>query len=108
MEINYGAGFKKQLKRLAKQYRHIKHDIEPVITALEDGELPGDQLTGYEYTLYKVRAQNIDSQKGKSGGYRVIYYLKTAANCSLVTIYSKSDQGDIDKNVLLSLLDEFR
>jgi len=51
MEINYGAGFKKQLKRLAKQYRHIKQDIEPVITALENGELPGDQLTGYEYML---------------------------------------------------------
>lgn len=34
-------------------------------------------------------------QKGKSGGYRIIYYLKTETQILLVTLYSKSDKPDI-------------
>ena len=66
----------------------------------------GDQLTGYEHSLYKVRVKNSDNLKGKSGGYRCIYYLKTETHCTLVTIYSKSDQGDIEVDELDKLLRE--
>jgi len=104
MEIEYGEGFKRQLKRLARRYRQIKSDIEPIITALLADETPGDQITGADYTLYKVRAKNTDAQRGKSGGYRVIYYLKTNTKCILVTIYSKSDQNDITSDELERLL----
>ena len=104
MDIVYGAGFKRQLRRLARRYRRIKQDLEPIITALKNGETPGDQLTGQGYVLYKVRAQNSDSQRGKSGGYRIIYYLKTDTRCALVTIYSKSDQSDITPTVLQKLI----
>jgi hypothetical protein len=48
-----------------------------------------------DYTLFKVRVKNSDAQRGKSGGYRIIYYLKTATQIILVTIYSKSDKSDI-------------
>lgn len=48
-----------------------------------------------DYTLFKVRIKNSDVQKGKSGGYRIIYYVKTATNILLVTLYSKSDKPDI-------------
>ena len=92
---------------MAKRYSHIKRDIQPFIEALLAGETPGDPLVGYSKPLYKVRAPNTDSRRGKSGGYRVIYYLKVGECYSLVTIYSKSDQGDISKDNLLSLLDEF-
>jgi len=106
MEVEYSAAFKRQLKRLARRYRHIKQDIKPVVDALIEGETPGDQITGTAYTLYKVRAKNSDSQRGKSGGYRIIYYLKTETHCILVTLYSKSDQGDIAANDLNRILTE--
>jgi len=106
MEVEYSAAFKRQLKRLARRYRHIKEDIKPVIDALIDGKTPGDQITGTAYTLYKVRTKNSDSQRGKSGGYRIIYYLKTETHCILVTLYSKSDQGDIAPNDLNRILTE--
>lgn len=48
-----------------------------------------------DYTVFKVRIKNSSIQKGKSGGYRVIYYLKTSDQILLVTMYSKSDQSDI-------------
>ncbi len=107
MEIEYGTAFKRQLQRLARRYRHIKSDLVPLINALESGETPGDQVVGCGRTVYKVRLKNSDNQKGKSGGYRVVYYLKTATSRSLVTIYSKSDQGDIETDELKRLLSEF-
>nr|WP_322095882.1 type II toxin-antitoxin system RelE/ParE family toxin [Pseudanabaena mucicola] len=47
------------------------------------------------YTVFKLRIKNSDNQKGKSAGYRVIYYLKTSTSVILITIYSKSEQSDI-------------
>ena len=41
------------------------------------------------------RIKNRDNKKGKSAGYRVIYYVKTATSVFLVTIYSKSEQSNI-------------
>ena len=106
MEIEYTDAFKRQLKRLARRYRQIKKDIAPVINALLADKTPGDQIIGTDYTLYKVRAKNSNSQRGKSGGYRIIYYLKTNTRCILVTIYSKSDQEDISLDALNQLLKE--
>jgi len=45
--------------------------------------------------LFKVRARNSDSGKGKSGGYRIIYWIPDDGPVLLVTIYSKSEQGDV-------------
>ena len=106
MDVEYSESFKRQLKRLSRRYRRIKNDIKPIVDALIDGETPDDQITGTAYTLYKVRAKNSDNQRGKSGGYRVIYYLKTKTKCILVTLYSKTDQGDITPDKLKSLLIE--
>lgn len=83
------------MRQLAKRYRRIRIDIQPIINQLEAGELPGDQIPGMNYTLFKVRVRNSDAQRGKSGGYRIIYYLKTDTQILLVTLYSKSDQADI-------------
>lgn len=52
------------------------------------------------YTVFKVRLKNSNIQKGKSGGYRVIYYVKTADRIILATIYSKSDVADVDAEVI--------
>jgi len=106
MDVEYSDSFKRQLKRLSRRYRQIINDIKPIIDTLIDGKTPGDQIAGTTYTLYKVRAKNSDSRRGKSGGYRVIYYLKTKTKCILVTLYSKSDQGDIAPDKLKCLIIE--
>jgi mRNA-degrading endonuclease RelE of RelBE toxin-antitoxin system len=106
MRIEYTAAFLRQLRRLGRRYRHIRKDIEPVINELRAGKVLGDQIQHTGLTLFKVRVRNTDVQKGKSAGYRLIYYLKTPERIILVTIYSKSDQGDIDKAALLRILEE--
>jgi len=98
--------FKRNIRALSKRYRNIRQDIQPLIQELQSGKLPGDQISGIGLTLFKVRVRNSDIQKGKSGGYRCIYYLQNKNNITLVTIYSKSDQGDVSAKKIQDILKE--
>lgn len=107
VQIEFTPEFKRNLRALAKKYPQIRSDIQPVIDQLQDGEVVGDQVTGTDYSVFKVRVKNSDIQKGKSSGYRMIYYLKTPAKIILVTIYSKLDQADIAAKQIRKILKEF-
>ena len=95
VEVEFTPEFKRNIRRLARKYRRIRSDVAPVISQIEQGETPGDQIQRTGYTVFKVRIRNSDAQRGKSGGYRMLYYLKTPERVILVTIYSKTEQGDI-------------
>jgi mRNA-degrading endonuclease RelE of RelBE toxin-antitoxin system len=102
--VSYSDAFKRQLKRLSRRYRRIRDDIQPIIDRLEAGETPGDRISGLGQILYKVRVRNTAAARGKSGGYRIIYYLQTTTDILLVTIYSKSEQSDIGADELLRII----
>jgi mRNA-degrading endonuclease RelE of RelBE toxin-antitoxin system len=87
--------FRKEVKKLLKKYNSARKDIEPLINQLEAGEIPGDIIVGNKYPVYKVRVPNSDTRKGKSSGYRVVYYTMTPEAILLTTIYSKSDRQNI-------------
>lgn len=108
IQIEATAKFKRHLRILAKKYRNISNDIQPIIEQLQSGELPGDKIPGVGYTIFKLRVKNSDVQKGKSGGYRVIYYVKTDTNIILVTIYSKSEKEDISAEEIQQTLADFK
>ncbi|MGB6295240.1 MAG: type II toxin-antitoxin system RelE/ParE family toxin [Rivularia sp. (in: cyanobacteria)] len=95
VRVEVSLTFKRNLRTLAKKYRSIRNDVQPVIEQLEGGELPGNRISGIGYEVFKLRVKNSDIQKGKSGGYRLIYYVKTATGVILLTIYTKSEQADI-------------
>ena len=107
IEIFLTSRFKKDLSQLAKRYRSIRKDLEPLVEQLKSGEVLGDQISGLNNQVFKVRLKNSNIQKGKSAGYRVIYYVKTEASVVLVTIYSKSDTSDIENNVIEKIIKEF-
>jgi mRNA-degrading endonuclease RelE of RelBE toxin-antitoxin system len=99
--------FTQNIRRLKKKYRNILRDVKPTIEQLESGETPGDQVSGIGYPVFKVRVRNTDAQRGKSGGYRILYYLKTNTNILLLTLYSKSEQDDIAAEDLKSIIEEY-
>jgi mRNA-degrading endonuclease RelE of RelBE toxin-antitoxin system len=72
-DVRFTPEFKRNLRQLAKKYRHIRSDIQPVVDTLMAGELPGDKIPGIGFPVYKVRIRNSDASRGKSGGYRMIY-----------------------------------
>ncbi|MDB9475726.1 type II toxin-antitoxin system RelE family toxin [Dolichospermum circinale] len=100
IEIALTPRFQRDLRELAKRYRSIRSDIQPLIDQLQAGEIPGDRIAGIKYQVFKVRVKNSNIQKGKSGGYRVIYYLKNAQGIILTTIYSKSDLTDVSNEII--------
>jgi mRNA-degrading endonuclease RelE of RelBE toxin-antitoxin system len=99
--------FKKDLRELAKRYRSIRADLQSLTEQLQAGETPGDQIAGIQYKIFKVRLKNSNIQKGKSGGYRVIYYLKTDTKIILITIYSKSDFSDVSNETIEAAIAQY-
>jgi mRNA-degrading endonuclease RelE of RelBE toxin-antitoxin system len=99
--------FRKEVKKLLKRYNSARKDIEPLIKQLESGEIPGDRIAENKYPVYKVRVPNSDTRKGKSSGYRVIYYTITPESILLTTIYSKSDMGNISNKEVENIIGEY-
>ena len=105
-EVRFTPEFKRNLRQLAKKYRRIRFDIQPIIDTLTQGALPGDQIPGVGVVVYKVRIRNSDAQRGKSGGYRIIYYVPADTTVVLITLYSKSEQADIAPQEILTIIAE--
>lgn len=104
VQVSFASAFEKEIKQLRKRYPRIQQDIQPLIRRLLDGETPGDQIQSTGYTIYKVRLPNRDAQRGKSDGYRVIYYVRTARRIVLLTIYSKSDRSDTSADDIQAII----
>ena len=107
VNVEFTPEFKRNVRALSKKYRHIRSDVDPLIVDLQSGQFPGDQVTGTGYTIFKVRVPNRDVRKGKSGGYRLIYYLQTKADIILITIYSKTEQADVSALQIRRIVAEF-
>jgi mRNA-degrading endonuclease RelE of RelBE toxin-antitoxin system len=109
--------FRSKLRQLQNSRRRLRvwkrnieilnDDVRPIVESLAVGELPGDRITDLNLEIYKVRVKNSNNHKGKSGGYRLIYYVKTLDRVILVTIYTKSEQSDIEKNEIDDIIAEF-
>ena len=95
IEVRFTLPLIRRLKPLTKRYRKIQSDLQPIIEQLQNGNLVGDQITGLDFTIFKVRAKNSDIPTGKSGGYRLIYQVVSPELILLLLIYAKSDQADV-------------
>lgn len=107
LSIEFTPEFKRNVRQLQKKYRNIKADLQPIFALLEAGKFEGDKIKGTNYNIYKLRIKNSDNNKGKSSGYRLIYYIVTSDKIILVTIYSKNEQSDISTKQISLILKEF-
>jgi mRNA-degrading endonuclease RelE of RelBE toxin-antitoxin system len=98
--------FQRDLKQLIKKYRSIRKDLDNFVKQLREGETPGDQVPHVGYTVYKVRVANSDAKRGKQGGYRIIYYVRTTNRILLITIYVKTEQSDISPERIRRIIEE--
>jgi len=80
--------FDKQAKRLSKKYPSVKNDLAVLIDNLAERPIQGKALGN---NFYKIRLSITSKGKGKSGGARVIAYVKIIATTVFLTsIYDKS------------------
>ena len=95
--------FEKKIKRLAKKHKSLKADLLVVIEQLEDNPTLGTPI-GKE--CYKIRVAITSKGKGKSGGARMITYVRIVSeNVFLMDIYDKSEQANISDKELQLLID---
>ncbi len=107
-ELLYSDEFKARLRSLAKRYRKIQADLQPLLEDLKAGNFEGDRLSGTgDNPVFKTRLKNSDIQKGKSAGYRVIYEVRESVYVLLIVIYSKSDQNTIAADKIRDIIAEF-
>lgn len=105
--VDFSPQFTKSLERLSRKYHHVVDEVEKLVDQLEEGETPGDQIRGTGYTVYKTRLRSPDAGRGKSGGFRVIYYIRTATRIILITIYAKSERADILPDEIRRIIEEY-
>jgi mRNA-degrading endonuclease RelE of RelBE toxin-antitoxin system len=108
IEIRFTLEFNRKFKALKKRYRKIQSDLQPALQALQAGELMGDQIPGLDAVVLKLRVKNSDIQKGKSGGYRLIYWTVIDEIVLLLDIYSKSDQSDLDFDEIRQMIKKYK
>ena len=95
--------FERKLKRLAKKYKSLAADLAPVIDELEKNPELG---TPIGKNCYKLRISITSKGKGKSGGARMITYVRIVKKTAfLLAIYDKSEQANISDKELLMLIE---
>lgn len=94
--------FERSVKQIAKKYKSVKQDILKLIEDLEENPSMGVSLGN---NLFKIRMSITGSGKGKSGGARIITYLKiTHETVVLAQIYLKSDYDTANEELILKRL----
>ncbi len=90
--------FDKQAKRLAKKYPSLKNDLAALIDRLTDNPEQGIALGN---NFYKIRLSIASKGKGKSGGARVITFVKVIASTVFLSfIYDKGEKETISNKEL--------
>jgi len=72
VQVEFTPEFKRNLRALARKYRHIRSDVQPVIEQLEAGEIIGDKVPRVKYAIFKMMVRNSDIRKGKRSDNRLI------------------------------------
>ncbi|WP_016775785.1 type II toxin-antitoxin system RelE/ParE family toxin [Anaerophaga thermohalophila] len=97
-KVLYTNTFKRELKRLSKKYVSLKSDFENLLEKLEKEPFQGKPLGN---NCFKVRLAIKSKHKGKSGGARVIIYIRIVHNeLILLTVYDKSEKSNISQKEL--------
>ena len=101
MEIIWSPRFESDVKYYfrKKRYTKILDDIDKAAIEIQAGNIIGDKLEGLTLpantAAYKVRLPNSSINVGKSGGFRLLYYVAIADRIYFITIYSKKDDNRI-------------
>jgi mRNA-degrading endonuclease RelE of RelBE toxin-antitoxin system len=94
--------FKKEAKKLIKKYASLREEIAELGKELSENPTMGTPIGN---DVYKIRLSISSKNKGKSGGARVISFVKIINNTVyLLSIYSKGEKDSISDNEINELL----
>lgn len=95
--------FERELKRLAKKHKSLAKYLASIIDELSENPTMG---TAIGKDCYKIRIVISSKGKGKSGGGRLITYVRVVnETVFLMDIYDKFEQANISAKELQMLID---
>jgi mRNA-degrading endonuclease RelE of RelBE toxin-antitoxin system len=98
--------FKKEAKKLIKKYPSLKVELKELFVLLEEKPLIGT-LVGNN--VYKIRLSIASKNKGKSGGARVMSFIKIQeTEVLLFSIYNKGDKDSISDIEIEQLIKDYQ
>jgi hypothetical protein len=101
-EVIFTEPFEKKAKRLIKKYASFGNDLKELTDALSENPKQGSPLGN---NCFKIRLAVKSKGKGKSGGVRVITFLRTSGKkIYLLDVYDKSEQETISDSELKLLI----
>ena len=104
-KIELTENFKKEAKKLIKKYASLRLEIVEMGKELEKNPTLGTPLGN---DVYKIRLAIVSKNKGKSGGARIISFVKIIdETVYLLSIYSKGEKDNISDKEIIELLKEF-
>jgi hypothetical protein len=103
-KIQLTDNFKKEAKKLIKKFPSLKKEIAALGDELSKHPTQGIPLGN---DVYKIRLAIASKNKGKSGGARIITFVKIIdQTVFLISIYSKGDRESISDKEIKDLLKE--
>ena len=101
-KIELTPNFKKEAKKLIKRYVSLRTEIAVLGKELAENPKIGTHLGN---DVYKIRIAIASKNKGKSGGARIISFVKIIDDTVfLLSIYSKSEKDTISDKEIEELL----
>ncbi|MDN3580848.1 type II toxin-antitoxin system RelE/ParE family toxin [Mucilaginibacter flavus] len=95
-------GFKRDLKQIAKKHKQILRDLTHLVDQLSDNPTMGTDLG---QNVFKIRLPISGTNKGKSGGARIITFIIFLNEIVYLSeIYLKSEYDTVDVATVLARL----
>ena len=104
-KIELTDNFKKEAKKLIKKYASLRTEIAELGKELAENPTTGTPLGN---DVYKIRLAIASKNKGKSGGARVISFVKIIdKTVFLLSIYNKGEKDTISDKEIEELLKRY-
>lgn len=103
--VELSANFKKGAKRPTKKYPSLKTELAGLFTELAENPTAG---TPPGNDIHKIRLAIASKNKGKSGGARVLSFVKvTQTTVLLFSIYSKGETDNLTDREIEELIRDY-
>lgn len=103
--VELSSNFKKEAKKLIKKYPSLKIELVKLFLELEQNPTLGIPLGD---NIYKIRLAIASKNKGKSGGARVLSFVKvTDTRVLLFSIYNKGEIDNLTENEIKALIKDY-
>ncbi|MBY0425379.1 MAG: type II toxin-antitoxin system RelE/ParE family toxin [Cytophagales bacterium] len=101
-KVELTENFKKEAKRLTKKYPSLKIELKELFEELAENPTLGTPLGN---DIYKIRLAIASKNKGKSGGARVLSFVKVIQSTVLLfSIYSKGEVDNLSDSEIKELI----